>query len=174
MREQRVLDRRRVDVVAAADDEVLGAAGEADEALVVDGAEVAGVEPAVADLAVRAQLGPGLAADQIAGEDIGPAQDDRPDLAGLEERPVAGPLVDRDGPHLLIGQPLAERSRARRVRPAADAGARGLGQAVALAERDAGASLERVADRGRQRGRPTIGSFRLETSASTGTCASAA
>ena len=153
MREQRVLDRRRVDVVAAADDQVLGAAGEADEAVVVDGAEVAGVEPAVAELAVGAQLGPGLAADQIAGEDVRPAQDDRPDLAGLEERPVAGRLVDRDGPHLLVGQALAERSRARRIRPAARARACALGEAVALAERDAGAGLERVADRGRQRGR---------------------
>jgi hypothetical protein len=139
--------------VAAADDQVLRTTGEADEPLVVDGAEVAGVEPAVAELAVRVQLGPGLAADQIAGEDVRPAQDDRPDLASLEERPVDGRLVDRDGPYLLVGQALAERSRARRIRPAARARARALGETVALAERDAGAGLERLADRGRQRRR---------------------
>ena len=45
--EQRILDRRRVEVVAAADDQVLGATGEPDEAIRVNGGEVAGVEPAV-------------------------------------------------------------------------------------------------------------------------------
>jgi hypothetical protein len=56
--EQSFLDDPGVDVVAAADDEVLGAAGEVDEAVGVDAAEVPGVQPAVVDDVPAAYPGP--------------------------------------------------------------------------------------------------------------------
>ena len=46
-RHQRALDRHRRDVLAAADDHVLAAAGDPQVALVVQAAEIAGVQPAV-------------------------------------------------------------------------------------------------------------------------------
>ena len=49
VRGHRVLDHQRVDVVAAADDQVLGAPGDVDPAVVVGVAEVAGVEQAALD-----------------------------------------------------------------------------------------------------------------------------
>ena len=55
--QQRVLDHPGVDVVAAADDQVLGPPGQVHEAAVVDLAEVAGVQPAVTDDAVPADPG---------------------------------------------------------------------------------------------------------------------
>ena len=55
--QQPVLDDPGVDVVAAADDQVLGPAGQVDEAAGVDAAEVAGVQPAVTDDAVPADPG---------------------------------------------------------------------------------------------------------------------
>ena len=85
--EQRVLDDRGVDVVAAADDQVLGPAGEADEAVLVDAAEVAGVEPAVDQLAHAVQhVAVLVAAGDVAGEHGGPADRQH---AGLRRR--AGP-----------------------------------------------------------------------------------
>jgi hypothetical protein len=98
MLEQRVLDRGGIDVVPAADDEVLGTAGEGDEAVVVDRSEIAGVEPAVAELAVRAQLGPRLAADQI-------ALDDPP------EAPVQGTVAIPSGPAQTTCSPLSSGPR---------------------------------------------------------------
>ena len=53
--EQRVFDDGGVDVVAAADDEVLGAAGQVHEAVGVDPGEVAGVQPALDQLAAPVQ-----------------------------------------------------------------------------------------------------------------------
>src|SRR5580704_9010992 len=72
--QQRFLDRPGVDVVAAADNEVLGPAGEVHEAVGVDAAEVAGVQPAGTDGAVladprAAEAGVG----DVAGEYGGPA-----------------------------------------------------------------------------------------------------
>ena len=56
VRGHRVLDHQRVDVVAAADDQVLGAAGDVDAALRVGVAEVAAVEPAALDEDTRVVL----------------------------------------------------------------------------------------------------------------------
>ena len=111
MLEQRMLDRRRVDVVAAADDQVLGATGEPDEPIRVNGSQVAGVEPAVLDLLVGAQLEARIALHEIAGEDVGAAQHERPDLALGQERPLAGRLVDGHRARLLVGQALPDRLR---------------------------------------------------------------
>ena len=51
--EQRFLDHSGVDIVPAADDEVLGPAGDVDEAVGVDLAEITGVQPAVMDELAR-------------------------------------------------------------------------------------------------------------------------
>src|ERR1019366_5273549 len=72
--QQPVLDDPGVGVVAAADDQVLGPAGEEDEPAGVDHAEVAGIQPAVPDDAFPAH--PGTAqtgVGDIPGEHGGPA-----------------------------------------------------------------------------------------------------
>src|SRR5271165_3608786 len=91
MAQQPVLDHLRVDVVAAADDEVLGPAGQGDEAAGVDAAEVAGVQPAVMDDAFPAHPGAAeVGVGDVAGEDGGPADHQYADLAGgaVGPRPV--------------------------------------------------------------------------------------
>ena len=108
--QQRVLDDRRVDVVTAADDQVLGAADEVDEAVVVDPGEVAGVQPAVAQLAQPVQHRPvGTPVDDVAGEHGRPADGEHPDLTGRQVDPLTVG-IDLDGLHLLVGQTLADGS----------------------------------------------------------------
>ena len=84
-----VLDDPGVDVVAAADDQVLGPAGEVDEAVGVDAAEVAGVQPAVTDDAFPAH--PGTAetgVGDVAGEDGRAADHQFAELARRAARPT--------------------------------------------------------------------------------------
>src|SRR6185437_7485135 len=98
---QRLLDYPGIDVVAAADDEVLGPARKADEAVRVDAAEVPGVQPAVADHALLTEPEAAVAgAGDVAGEHGGPADRQHAGLAGGAVRP--GPVIaDPDGFHLL-------------------------------------------------------------------------
>ncbi len=106
--QQRVLDDRRVDVVTAADDQVLGSADEVDEAVVVDPGQVPGVQPAVAQLAQPVQHRPvGTPVGDVAGEHGRPADGEHPDLTGRQVDPltVGG---DLDGLHLLVRQALAD------------------------------------------------------------------
>ena len=77
-REQRALDLGRVDVHAAADDEVDGPAADGQVALVVQPAEVAGAQPAVGD-------GQRVVGAPVAGRDGRRAH---PHLAGLAARHV--------------------------------------------------------------------------------------
>ena len=151
--QQRLLDDPGVDVVAAADDQVLGPPGEGDEAAGVDAAEVAGVQPAVTDDAVPAD--PGAAQSRVGdvpGEHGGAADHQLAGLAGgaVGPRPV---LADPDGFDLLPGQDLADRSGAFLAGPGPGAGAGGLGEAVAFQQVPPGVSGEVLAYRGRQRGR---------------------
>ena len=95
----------------AADDQVLGAAGEADEPVGVDGRQVAGVKPTVLGLPAGVHLAPGPGAHEVAGEDVRAAQDQCPDLVLWQERPVAGGLVDLDGARLLIRETLTDRAQ---------------------------------------------------------------
>ena len=99
---------------------------------------------------VRAQLAPGAGIDEVAGEDVPAAQHQGPDLVLFQEGPGAGQLVDRGGAGLLVGEPLPDRARPGRVRPAKRTGARPFSKSVALAQRDAGPGRERVAHRGWQ------------------------
>ena len=151
MGQQRVLDDPGVDVVAAADDQVLGPAGEGDEAAGVDHAEVAGVQPAVTDDAVPAHPGAAeVGVGDVAGEHGGPADHQHAGLAGgaVGPRPVADP----DGFDLLAGQGAADRPGPFLARPGPGAGAGRLGEPVAFQQAPPGVSGEGFAHRGRQRG----------------------
>ena len=68
MRDEHVFHLGRRDVLAAADDHVLLAADDRQPAVVVDGGEIAGREPAADD------RGAGLRRVGVAGEELGAAQ----------------------------------------------------------------------------------------------------
>jgi hypothetical protein len=74
--DEHLLDLARVDVEAAAQDEVLLAVDDAQEAALVLGPQIAGAEPAVDDRRRRV-----VGALVVAGEDVVPADDDLADLA---------------------------------------------------------------------------------------------
>ena len=85
MLEEHLLDRHRVDVVAAADDQVLGPAGDPQVAVRVEPAEVAGVDPARLDEGAAV-----VRVAQVAGEHAGAVHRDDADLvdrAVAEKRP---------------------------------------------------------------------------------------
>ena len=140
------LDLDGVDVLAAADDDVLGAVDDVDEAVVVDAGDVAGVEPAV-----REDVGGLFGAVPVAADDLRPldpqlAGDVGPDgQVGRRLRPVevlgddddvgdghrradAVRLVD------VVGAGVHRRDRGR------------LGQAVAVAGLDVGEGVADPAD----------------------------
>lgn len=73
---QRVFDDAGVDVVPAANDEVLGSPGQIDEAIVIDAAEVSGVEPSAVESAQAVQDEPRLGSTgDVAGKDVGSADE---------------------------------------------------------------------------------------------------
>ncbi len=130
--QQGVLDDGGVDVVAAADDEVLRPADEVDEAVVVDLGQVPGVQPTVAQLAQPVQHGSVRAsADDVAGEDGRPADGQHPDPPGRQVDPLAvGGDLDGLRPAGRAGAGRRTRDAVAREAQRADAG--GLGEAVAL------------------------------------------
>ncbi len=84
-----LLDLARIDVGAARDVHVRGAAGDVDKTFLVHVAEIAGAEPAVAK-----RFGVGLGVVVVAGEHGGA---DDADLAGLERLQFAAVIaLDRD------------------------------------------------------------------------------
>ena len=90
--EQCFLDHPRVDVVATADDEILGSSGEVDEAVGVEAAEVASVQPAVVDEVVTADPWPvELGVGDVAGEHDGPVDHQEADFVRGAVHP--GPIV---------------------------------------------------------------------------------
>ena len=104
MRAERVFDGLRIDVVAAADDQVFRAAGEVEPTLIVEPAQIAGREPAVA--------GKGLGR-------VGRVEESREEIRRLEQHhavlagrhvAVAGAamLVERHDTHLRVRQPKAD------------------------------------------------------------------
>ncbi len=99
---QHAVDLQRRDVDAAADDQVLGAAGQMQIALVVEEAEVAGLHPALAvdpDDAVVGERAVGVAAQ--------PAELDRAHLARLQHLPFRA-----DDGQAVIGMRPADRADA--------------------------------------------------------------
>src|SRR5215472_8273306 len=136
--EQSFLDDPGVDVVAAADDEVLGAAGEVDEAVAVDAAEVASVQPAVVDDVPAADPGAaGARVGDVPSEHGGAADHQHPGLGGVAvgPRPVA---VSPDGLDLLSGQDAADRPSPLLSGRGERGGAGGLSQPVTLQQALAG------------------------------------
>src|SRR5262245_49867850 len=132
--EQRRLHFGGVDVLAAADHHVLQAVDDVHEAVVVDVAEVPGVEPAPGE---RLRGGVGLVV--VAAHDGGTAD---PDLAHLAPGDVG--TVGPDEAHVdHRGERLADAVGAGHVVGAHvhDHGAGGLGEAVAVAGCDPGAEL---------------------------------
>src|SRR5207302_1321397 len=95
---ERSLDLERRDVLAAADDHVLEAVDDVEEALLVEDADVARIEPAVAECApCRLRILP------VAREDLRAADDD---LAGLAGR--HGLSIGIDDPDLRVDDGLAD------------------------------------------------------------------
>src|SRR5579872_7486103 len=141
---EHLLDLARVDVVAAADDQVLLAVHDVEVAVLVDPGQVAGVEPAVAD-----RLGGGLGPLPVALHDVRPADDDLAHLAlGL-----LAVLVVHD-PHPDVPDGGADRAGLLLAAGVVERGdRRGLGQAVALQHRDPERLLEPAQHLHRQ-GRP--------------------
>ena len=75
MLEEHLFDLARVDVVAAADHEVLAAVDDEEKAVLIDVSEVSGVEPAVAE-----GLGGGLFPAEVALHHVVAADDDLADV----------------------------------------------------------------------------------------------
>jgi hypothetical protein len=89
---------------APADDDVLGSTSEVDEAIGVDAGKVAGVEPAVVQLAHGVDNGPARALlDDVSGEDGGALDGQHPNLACGQVGPGAV-VVDPNDLRLLIGR----------------------------------------------------------------------
>ena len=141
-----MLEGRRVDVVTATDHQVLGAPGEPDEPIRVNGSQVAGVSQPSLTFCPRGVRSPNSLHD-IAGEDVGAAQRQPPNLAFGQERPVPGRLVDGHRARLLVRKALPDRLRPAHRGPAQRAGTGALGEPVTLAQRDPGTRLEGMAHR---------------------------
>src|ERR1035437_5734072 len=138
-----LLDLARVDVEAAADDQLLLAIDDEEEAFVVDVADVTAVEPAVLD-----RLGGGLRLVPVAVHDVVALDHD---LAALALRDLLVVLVEdldvdspdrlADGADLLAGLQLVE-----------GGGGAGLGEAVALQDLGPGGLLPGLDDLARDGG----------------------
>ena len=117
MPRRQLLDPRRVDVVAAADDDVLGAAGDAQIALRIERAEIAGHEPAAP---VEGVFGRGLIVE-IAQHERAPRPPIWPTSPGAASVSGSSALEDAK---LVAGQDLPEVSMiSAGRRPAACTGA---------------------------------------------------
>ena len=144
--QQHLLDLARVHVVAAAHDHVLGAVDDPVEALRIAASEVAGAEPAVPQ-----HRGGLLGAAQVTGHDVVAAHDDLPDLVDLAH---AGPVGvgGVDQVHLHAPHRQADRSGARALAAGEGGDRGGLGEPVALHDRDPEMLLHAAQDLDRQRG----------------------
>src|SRR5581483_6487482 len=89
--EEHALDLDAVDVLAAADEHVLGPVDDVDEALVVEAGDVAAVQPAVSE-----RLGRGLGLVPVALDDVRSADPELADLTGGQCIAVAVDDLDLD------------------------------------------------------------------------------
>src|SRR5581483_5062915 len=149
-----VLEERRfhlggVDVLAAADDHVLGAVRDVDEALVVEAGDVAGAQPT----AVDERVGRRLRLVPVALDDVRPPH---PQLPGLADGQVVAGLVhdadvvDRQRRAAAVGLGEVVDAVVRRRRR------RRLGHPPAVGRRAAGEELLDAAHQFRRRGRTAI------------------
>ncbi len=133
-----LLDLPRVDVVAAADDQVLGPVDDEVEAVLVAVTEVAGVQPAAA----QGSLGR-LRLASVALHDVVAADQDLADVVPTRRQRLVALAADA---HLHAPDRLADRQRPAIAGPVERRRAAGLRQAVALEYRDAVLGLERAHD----------------------------
>src|SRR3954452_20355784 len=128
MAEHDLLDRCRINVVAAADHEILGAAGDPEITVSIEPAKIAGIDPDLVDESTLVVL-----VVEIAAEHAGPGHDDNADLV---RRAVADQLavsieLDNADPRVRHGKAdRTESDRARRIGQRVNA--RGLGHTVDL------------------------------------------
>ncbi len=97
MGSQRVLDLTRRDVLTAGDHDVLRPVDDVDQTVIVDGGDVAGVQPAAVD-----RTGRGLGVVQVAGAHLA-ARDEQ--LAGPARGHVVRRLVDDPNGNARAGIP---------------------------------------------------------------------
>ena len=143
----------RVDVVAAADHEILGATGDPEIAVLIEAAEIAGVDPVPVN--ERALV---VGVVEIAAEHAGAGHDarrrSRPARNHASRLTVGVELDDADA---AVGQGRpTEPSRIGRSGISNGVDARGLGHAVDFDNRELELVLDRVADRNRN-GRSAAG-----------------
>ncbi|CAJ3797070.1 Uncharacterised protein [Burkholderia pseudomallei] len=138
---ERVLDDPRIDVVPAADDQLLLAADEPEIAVRVAPAEVARVQPPLArDVDPQAAL---VRRIEVAAKHVRPRERDQPDFVDERVAHVAPGVVDDHRAHALVGQAQADRADAPlAVERVERRDARALGQPVALDDLHAGRALE--------------------------------
>ncbi|MNQ56253.1 hypothetical protein D3C85_703700 [compost metagenome] len=150
---QGFLDHLRVDVVAAADDQVLAAAGKPDVAIGVDTTEVAGIEPVAVDPDVLV-----LVRLQIALEYGHAAHAEVADLVGGGVAQVAPLLVEHRYLHLAVGHAHADGAGPALAMGGVAAAAAGpFRKAVAFDQPQAGLGLELADQLHRHRRRATQG-----------------
>ena len=149
MRKQRILDLGRVDIMAAANDQVLGPPGDPEIAIGVDPAQIAGAQETVLGEKIVVLVGFGIGR---AFEDAGIGHADLAHLVGCAFGKTLGQLPQ--DAHMGIGQGNADRAHLLDAvdRIATDQTGR-LGQAIAFGDLDPGRGLEAVVKLDRQRGR---------------------
>src|SRR5690606_17850832 len=143
---KRLLDQPRVDVVAATDDQVLGAAGHPDIAVRLDPAEIAGVEPAI-----FGERGSIEARVEITRDEAWSADEERADLVRFAVAKDAAVIRGLDGTDLRIGAPQPARA-VPDLTVARMAGQRGgvLGQPPVETDLEPGDAFQRMAHLERQ------------------------
>ena len=136
-----VFDRRRIDIVSATDDQVLGAAGQDQPLVFGEIADVAGHQPAI----VRQNVDVVQRID-VAGKHLRPANDDQ---AARELGTLLHLLraLQGDDPGHCIRRPEADAARKRFAATGIESdGSRRFGHAIRFEQSDAGALLKPLAD----------------------------
>ena len=142
--EDRRLDLDRVDVLAAADDHVLRAVDDVDEAVLVDARDVAGVQPALGE-----GLGRLLGPVPVPAHDVGPLYPQLADHVGTRGTVVGGSSPSKSSGTIATsftgyGRAAAGRAWRRSRGPGSrQTAARRLGQPVAVARLAAGEGARR-------------------------------
>src|SRR5689334_3314285 len=143
--------RAGIDVVAATNNKILGAAGDPEVAVLVDAAKIPGIDPIpINECALVVSL------VKITAEDARSCHDDNPDLVGLAVTLDSIVAVQLDDAHTAIGHRMADRSQPDgTIRVSQGVDARGLGHAVDLNDRNLEPFLDRFADGHGNGGSPT-------------------
>ncbi|MOA07249.1 hypothetical protein D3C78_1269360 [compost metagenome] len=141
MRLQSLLDLLGIDIVAAADDQLLLAPGQPEVALRILATQIARIQPALtADIDPQS---PVMALLQIAVEQVRATDRDQADFIHVGIAQVLAGVIEHDHAHILVGDPYpdgADTALAMGRIDRGDAGA--LGEAVAFEDLHPGPLLE--------------------------------